>query len=105
LINASLSKQRGHVFAFFFASLNLLFVLQNLGCSLFSENLLNTWNDTCNVNDFLHEHVDVVQQVFMGWIMDDSPVGVILCLENGVDLEDWNQLLSLRISDDPFMKI
>jgi hypothetical protein len=41
----------------------------------------------------------------MSWIMDNCPVTFVLCLENCVDLKDWDELLALRITNNSLMKI
>lgn len=105
MIDARLCKERTHVLALLLAGLNLLFMFQDFGCPLLSEYLLDSRHDVRNLNDLLHEHVDIVEQVIVRWIMDDCPIRVILCLQNRVDLEDWDQFLPLRVADNSLVKV
>jgi len=38
-------------------------------------------------------------------VMNNRPVNFILCLQYRVDFEDWDEFLTLRVTDDALVKI
>lgn len=105
LVDAGVVEELGHVLAFLLSDVDLLLIFKNLCGSLFAEHFLDTRNDTCDLNDLLHEHIDITQQVFMRRVMNNRPVNFILCLQYRVDFEDWDEFLTLRVTDDALVKI
>lgn len=105
LLNASLLEQGTEIFAFLLACFDLLFVLQDLGCSLLPEDLLDPWHDARDANDLVDEQFDVAQQLLVRRIVDDVPVGLVLRIQNRIDLEDRDQFLTQRIANDSLVQI
>jgi len=58
------------------------------------------------MNNLLHEYLDALFEVLMSGIMNDLPVSHhVVGVQDGVNSEDWHDLLALFITDYVLSKI
>jgi len=79
--------------------IEVLFDSTNLGISLLSEDFLNSWDNSCNMDNLLDENLDVRLEFFMSRVMNDLPVDVVW-IKDSIYSEDRDKLLSLSVSND-----
>jgi hypothetical protein len=105
LVNTSLGEQGDVVLTLLLLLLDLGFILQDDSLSLVSEDFLDSWYDIGDLDDFLHEDVDAIEQLLVSWVMDDVPVSLVLGVKDREDLEDWDQFLTEWVANDSLVEI
>jgi hypothetical protein len=102
--HTSFSKGLGGVSSIFFYLIELFLELLYFALSRFPKDLLDSWNDSCDINDLLVEGLNARLEVLVGWIMDDLPLSGVW-VKDRVDFEDRNKLSSSLVTNNVLSKI
>lgn len=77
--------------------------MSDLLLSLVSEDDLESGDDSGHLNDLLDEDLDVGEKLIVSGIVDR--LSRMIWVEDGVNSEDWHQLLPLLVTDDVLTEI
>lgn len=98
-------EQSCQVFTFLFSFLNFGFLSKDDFFTPLSEDLLDAWYHIRDLDDPLHENVDVAEKLLVRWIMDDVPICLVLWVKHREYLENGNQLLTQWVAYDALVKV